>query len=266
MGIFDRFKRVVRSNLNDMISKAENPEKMLNQLIVDMNQQLIESKRSVAAAIADEKKIERQVKEQQAQAGEWERKAMLAVRAGKDDLAKEALVRKQEYEKGATQYEEQLQAQHESVEKLKGALKGLQQKIEEAQRKKNLLVARAKRAEAQKKINETISGLSDTSAFETFDKMAARMDQIEAENDAMLEIEDMDKKDSLEDQFAALEGGDTDKLLEDLKQKMAIEDKTGASESGSSEGRASSESGAETGEVDEELEALKKKMKDESSE
>lgn len=250
-----------------MISKAENPEKMLNQLIVDMNQQLIESKRSVAAAIADEKKIERQVKEQEAQAGEWERKAMLAVRAGKDDLAKEALLRKQEYEKGATQYQEQWQAQHESVEKLKTALKGLQQKIEEAQRKKNLLVARAKRAEAQKKINETISGLSDTSAFETFDRMTQRMDQLEAENDAMQEIEDMSNRDSLEDQFAQLEGSDADKLLENLKEKMAIEDKTGAGSSSASTGSsAGSSSSAEGGEVDEELEELKKKMKDDSGE
>lgn len=268
MGIFDRFRRVVKSNLNDMISKAENPERMLNQLIVDMNQQLIESKRSVAAAIADEKKIERQVKEQEAQAGEWERKAMLAVRAGKEDLAKEALLRKQEYEKGSQQYQEQLQAQHESVEKLKTALKGLQQKIEEAQRKKNLLVARAKRAEAQKKINETISGLSDTSAFETFDRMAARMDQLEAENDAMQELEDMSGRDNLEDEFAQLEGSDADRLLDDLKQKMAIEDQTGGSSGPDSRGSDSSSSAAdqEPGEVDEELERLKKKMKDDSGE
>ena len=273
MGIFDRFKRVVKSNLNDMISKAENPEKMLNQLIVDMNQSLIESKKNVAAAIADEKRLERQIKENLASGGEWERKAMLAVRAGKEDLAKEALIRKQEFDKNAAQYKEHWVAQHESVEKLKSQLRGLQQKIEEAQRKKNLLVARAKRAEAQRKINETIGGLADTSAFEAFEQMSKRMDQLEAENEAMVEIEDMTKTDSLEDEFLALEsgGGSADKMLEDLKKKMAIEDtrepsaKESAGSTGSGAGEAPSASGGGAGgDVDLELEALKKKLQEES--
>src|SRR6056297_1087350 len=119
MGFFERFRRMIKSNLNQMISRAEDPEKMLNQLIIDMNEQLIESKKSVAAAIADEKKLERQMNEQLEQSSDWERKAMLAVRSGKDDLAKEALVRKREYDGYAVQYRTQYQAQHESVEKLK---------------------------------------------------------------------------------------------------------------------------------------------------
>jgi phage shock protein A len=98
MGIFDRLRTVISSNINDLINKAENPEKMLNQLVLDMNEQMIESKKAVAMAIADEKKLEREALENKNQAGEWEKKAMLAVRAGRDDLAKEALVRKQEYE------------------------------------------------------------------------------------------------------------------------------------------------------------------------
>jgi phage shock protein A len=98
MGIFQRMKTVVSSNINDLIAKAENPEKMLNQLVIDMNQQMIESKKAVAMAIADEKKLERETSEQARLAKEWEGKAMLAVRAAKDDLAKEALLRKQEYE------------------------------------------------------------------------------------------------------------------------------------------------------------------------
>lgn len=275
MGIFDRFRRVVKSNLNDMISKAENPEKMLNQLIVDMNQQLIESKKSVASAIADEKKIERQVKENLASAAEWERKAMLAVRAGKDDLAKEALLRKQEFDKTASEYKEQWEAQHESVEKLKGALRGLQSKIEEAQRKKNLLVARAKRAEAQKRINETIGGMNDTSAFEAFEQMSQRMDQLEAENDAMLEIEEAAGTSTLEEQFAQLEAGstNTDAMLEDLKKRVAIEDQrdagaaseAGASSGSSDAGASGSSSGNSGEEVDEELEALKRKLQEDSS-
>jgi phage shock protein A len=233
MGLFSRFKRAVKSNINDMISKSENPEKMLNQLIVEMNEQLIESKKTVAASIADEKKLERQVGMNRDQADEWERKAMLAVRSGKDDMAKEALLRKQEYDNTIRQYQTQWQAQHESVEQLKGALRQLQQKIEEAQRKKNLLIARAKRAEAQKRMQLTMSNMVDTSAFEVFDRMSEKVEQIEAEVDAMREIEASGTGDSLERQFQALEASDSsaDKLLDDLKSKMAqLEDKTDKSE------------------------------------
>jgi len=233
MGLFSRFKRAVKSNINDMISKAENPEKMLNQLILEMNEQLIESKKTVAAAIADEKKMERQMAMNREQDAEWERKAMLAVKAGHDDMAKEALLRKQEYDNTARQYQTQWQAQHESVEQLKSALRQLQQKIEEAQRKKNLLVARAKRAEAQKRMQQTMSSMADTSAFEVFDRMSEKVEQIEAEVDAMREIEASSGGDSLERQFQALEASDSsaDKLLEDLKAKMAqLEDKTDKNE------------------------------------
>jgi phage shock protein A len=230
MGIFKRVGDVFRANINDMISKAENPEKMLNQMVMDMQGYLIESKKSVASSIADEKRLERQMIENLNQAGEWEKKAMLAVRAAKDDLAKEALLRKQEYGSAAAQYKEQWQLQHASVQKLKESLRQLQGKIEEAQRKKNLLIARAKRAEAQKQIQKTMGGLSDTSAFEVFDRMEAKVDKIEAEADAMVELEDFTADSDLEKQFKQLETGDVsaELMLEELKQKMGqIEDKSG---------------------------------------
>jgi phage shock protein A len=229
MGLFSRFRRAMKANLNDMISKAENPEKMLNQLILEMNEQLVESKKTVAAAIADEKKLERQLVLNKEQSDEWERKAMLAVRAGKDDLAKEALLRKQELDGALRQYQTQWEAQRASVEQLKATLRQLQQKIEEAQRKKNLLIARVKRAEAQKRIQQTMSTLADTSAFEVFDRMSERVEQIEAELEAMEEIEAPPGQDRLEEQFRALESGEggADKMLEDLKAKMArLEDKS----------------------------------------
>ncbi|MFW5994871.1 MAG: PspA/IM30 family protein [Spirochaetia bacterium] len=272
MGLFDRFRRVVKSNINDMISKAEDPEKMLNQLITDMNQQLIESKKSVASAIADEKKLERQVTENQNQAQEWERKAMMALKAGKEDLAREALARKQEYEEYAGQLNEQWEGQHQSVEKLKESLRGLQQKIEEAQRKKNLLVARSRRADAQKKIQSTVSGMSDNSAFEVFDRMSKQVDQIEAEVEATSEMEDMSGSDDLESRFKELEGshgGGTDKALDDLRKKMALEENAGKSDSS---GASSEENGSEAGQStgtdsdgadDDPLAELKRKMDDE---
>jgi phage shock protein A len=223
MGIFSRIKTVVSSNINDLISKAEKPEKMLNQLIIDMNEQLIESKKAVAMAIADEKKLERDKENQAALAREWERKAMLAVNAGKDDLAKEALLRKQEYDKAAAEYQKQWESQKASVDQLKESLRELQNKIEEAQRKKNLLIARAKRAEAQQKIQSTISSVSgNRSAFDAFDRMAAKVDQLEAEADAAKELEDLSNNASLEKRFAELEKSDgtADMLLLELKEKM----------------------------------------------
>ena len=229
MGIFSRLKTLVSSNVNAMISKAEKPEKMLNQLIIEMSEQLIESKKAVALAIADEKKLERETANQQALSQEWEKKAMLAVQAGKDDLAKEALLRKQDYESAYMEYKKQWDAQKSAVEKLKVSLRDLQNKIEEAQRKKNLLVARAKRAEAQQKIQDTISSVSgNRSAFDAFDRMAAKVDQMEAQADAARELEDYSSNSSLEKQFAELEKSDTaaDQMLLDLKEKMkALPDK-----------------------------------------
>jgi phage shock protein A len=229
MGILDRIRTVLKANINALISKAEDPEKMLNQLVMDMNEQLLEAKKQVALSIADEKKLERQALENKAQAGEWERKAMLAVKAGKDDLAKEALVRKQEYDGYAASFQKEFENQHASVEQLKDALRQLQSKIEEAGRKKNLLIARAKRAEAQKQIQQTMGQLGANSSFDTFDRMTQKVDQIEAEAEAAKELGEVTADQKLEDKFKELEsseGGGADKLLEDLKAKMGqIENK-----------------------------------------
>jgi phage shock protein A len=231
MGIFQRLKTVVSSNINDLINKSENPEKMLNQLLIDMNEQMIEAKKAVAMAIADEKKLEREMIAQQDASKDWERKAMLAVRAQKDDLAREALLRKQEAENFYLEYKKQWEAQKESVVKLKESLRELQSKIDEAARKKNLLIARAKRAEAQQKIQSTMSSVSNTSAFEAFDRMASKVDQIEAEAEASKELEDATSGADLNKQFKELEksSSSADLLLDELKAKMIEEDagKTG---------------------------------------
>jgi len=223
MSIFSRLKTLISSNVNDAISKAEKPEKMLNQLIIEMREQLVESKKAVALAIADEKKLERELTNQETQAQEWEKKAMLAVRAGKDDLAREALLRKQEFDNAAAEYRKQWEAQKLSVDKLKDSLRELQNKIEEAQRKKNLLIARAKRAEAQQKIQSTISDINgNRSAFDAFDRMSQKVDQMEAQAEAAQELEDLSSNSNLEKKFKELEKSDfsADILLEDLKKKM----------------------------------------------
>ena len=158
MGIFDRLSTMLRSNINDLISRAENPEKMLNQLIVDMKTQLAKAKQQVASAIADEKKLQSDAEAMKKQAEDWERRAMLAVQEGRDDLAKQALGRYNEHLQGAQQLHETWLRHKAETEQLKLSLRQLNDKIEEAKRKKNILVARAKRAEAQQRIQETMSG------------------------------------------------------------------------------------------------------------
>jgi phage shock protein A len=228
MGFFERIRRLISSNVNDLVRKAEDPEKMLNQLILDMKKQLAEAQRNVAAAITEEKQLYKQVEAQEASSAEWERRAVVALKAGKEDLAREALVRKQRDDEYAGQLRSQYEKQHEAVEKLKSSLRELQDRIEEAQRKKNLLVTRAKRAEAQKKIQEIISGLGDTSAFDAFDEMARRVEQLETETDAMAELQQASTDKTLEEQIAALERPDGDTMLEDLRARLS---RDGASES-----------------------------------
>ena len=230
MGLFKRFKDALRANINDLISKAENPEKMLNQIIMDMNEHLIEAKKSVASAIADEKRMERQMNDYRVKAQDWEDKAILAVKVGKDHLAKDALLRKEEYDTYAKELEPQWNAQHESVNQIKESLKQLQRKIEEAQRKKNILIARAKRAETQKKIQSMTGSIADSTAFEAFDRMASKVEQIEAEADAVSELAKAGQdEDTLEAEFKKLESSETnaDILLDELKAKLRkIEDKS----------------------------------------
>ncbi len=223
MGFLSRLAQLIKSNINDLINKSEDPEKMLNQVIVDMNQQLVEAKKQVAVAIADEKRLYKQLGNEAKKSEEWERKAMLAVRSGDDDLAKEALLRKKEHDSIAAQYQEQWQRQKTLTDQLKTALKALNHKIGEAQRKKNVLIARKRRAEAMKSIQDTMSGLSDASAFETFDRMAEQIDQIEAEAEAGAEVAEQYTGDILKHRFSQLEAtAGADLELEALKRKMGL--------------------------------------------
>jgi phage shock protein A len=223
MGIFSRLAQLIKSNLNDLISRSEDPEKMLNQVVLDMNNQLVEAKKQVAASIADEKRLAKQFEQETANSQEWERRAMMALRAGNEELAKEALARKREHDDLATTFKEQWTKQKTAVDQLKKALRLLNDKIEEAKRKKNVLIARKKRAEAQRAIQETMSGLKDQSAFETFDRMSQKIDQIEAEAEAQTELADEYTGDTLASQFTQLErkhGGDEDLVA--LKRKMGM--------------------------------------------
>jgi phage shock protein A len=226
MGIFQKFSTLLKSNINDLIARAENPEKMLNQIILDMRDQLAKAKREVAAAIADERKLRAQLDDEIKQTRDWEHRAMLAVKEGRDDLAKQALIRQQEHAQRAGALEQTWSAQAQETEKLKGSLRQLNDKIEEAKRKRNLLIAKQKRAQAQRRIHETMSGLSDTSAFEAFNRMAEKIEESERRSLAQAEVAEALSGDTLEHEFMRLEAGGGDADVEDrllaLKAEMGL--------------------------------------------
>jgi phage shock protein A len=234
MGFLDRLATLLKSNINDLISKAENPEKMLNQIVTDMRDQLAKAKQQVAAAIADEKRLRDQADAEIKQSEDWEKRAMLAVQEGRDDLAKQALVRQQEHASHGQQLQATWEQHKAETEKLKTSLRDLNDKIEEAKRKKNLLLARQRRAEAQQRIAQTMGSMDDKGAFEAFTRMEERIEHNERTLKATVEINEEFSGDKLASDFKQLErqagGLSADQALLALKQKMGL---LGAGASGS---------------------------------
>ncbi len=225
MGIFGRMKTLMKANINDVTSKAEDPEKILNQLIIDMQEQLGQAKMQVRDTIADKKRLEKQHDDAVAKAADWEKKAMTAVKAGRDDLAREALTRKAEHDDLAAEFRAQSEAAQANVDELKSALRRLSEKIDEARRKKNTLIARSKRVEAQNNMATTAAATSDTSAFDAFERNAAKIEDFETSVEAHAELDQTFQEEQLSSKFRDLEskhGGDD--ALAELKAKMGLDD------------------------------------------
>src|SRR5947207_6265678 len=217
MGLLDRVGTLIRANLNDMLDRAEDPEKVLKQLLLDMNNQLIQVKTQVAASIADEKMLYNRYQENQALATEWQGKAELAVQKGDDELAKAALARRNTYQQTADGFKQQYESQHVQVDQLKDALRQLEAKIEEAEAKKDLLIARSRRAKAETKIRETMAGIDTTSALGQFEQLEQRVEEQEARADAAKELD----TDTLDEKFKHLESEtELDSQLSELKAKI----------------------------------------------
>lgn len=221
MGILDRMSRLIRANVNDLIDQAEDPEKMLNELLREMSSSISEARTQVASMIAQEKEIEGDFSAAQRDATQWQQKAELAVSRGRDDLAREALRRKNDADELATVYSHHLDSQKETVEKLKNQLKVLEAKYQEAESKRGILIARHRRAQSQARINETFSSLPDLSAASELDRMERQIRSKEAQADAMLELE----QDNVEWQFAELEvDSDVEAQLAALKAGISGEE------------------------------------------
>jgi phage shock protein A len=203
MALFDRLSRVVRANLNDLVSKAEDPEKVLEQTIIDMQGDLVQLRQAVASAIASQKTTEQRYNSDSSEAVKWEQRAKLALSKGDESLAREALVRKKNLLSSASTLQEQLGAQRSQVDSLRQNLVALESKISEAKTKKNMLVARAKAAKATEEVQKTLSGINTTSAMSTFERMETKVLELEARSQASGELGGY----GIEQQFAQLEAG-----------------------------------------------------------
>jgi len=217
MGLFDRLSRVVRSNLNAAVSAAEDPEKILEQALIDMQEQLLQLRQAVANAIATLKREEQQLSQAETDVNTWTAKAKLALEKGNETLAKEALVRKKGYVDSSNLLRPQVEEQRKQVEKLKGQLLTLEAKIAEAKTKKNILVSRAKTAKANEQVNKTLSGINPASALSAFERMEEKVLELEARSDASVELGGT----GIDQQFAALESSDVDDELAALKAQVS---------------------------------------------
>lgn len=217
MGVLDRVSTLIRANINDMISRAEDPEKVIRQLLLDMNNQLIQVKTQVAAAIADERRLQKRYEDNQKKAEEWQRKAELAVERGQDDLAREALARKRSFQDTADGFKQQWTEQSAQVEQLKEALTQLEAKIGEAQTKKDLLIARSRRAKAEATIRRTLAGVDASGALSEFERMEEKVEEDEARAKAYADLD----QDTLDARFKQLESEEElNRELEALKTKV----------------------------------------------
>jgi phage shock protein A len=219
MALLERVSTLIRANLNDLIDKAEHPEKMIKQVILDMENQLLQVKTQVAIAIADQHLLEKKRKENEEKIAEWSRKAELAVDKKQDDLARAAIERSLHYKQLAESFAEQVADQKLQVETLKTALNKLQQKLEEALSKSEMLMAQHRRARTLDKAADAQNGADTRDHAATFDRMKHKVMREEAVGRAKTELLE-ESSASVEDRFAQLEREDEiNRILGDLKSK-----------------------------------------------
>lgn len=255
MGLFDRVSRLVRANINDMVSKAEDPEKILDQALADMQEDLVNMKQAVASAIATQKRTEQQVASNQREADTWQQRAQLALQKGDETLAREALIRKKSFVEASTTLRQQLDQQSAQVDALKRNLISLESKISEAKTKKDMLKARAAAAKANEQLQSTVNSMSTGSAMAAFERMEDKVLQMEARSQAAAELAGA----NLESQFLALESGDVDAELAAMKQGILNPSATPQSLPQGSTGTPAPAAPKDSV-VDAELEALKRQI------
>jgi len=218
MALLERVSTLIRANLNDLIDRAEDPEKMIKQVILDMQNQLMQVKTQVAIAIADQHVLEKKQKETADKEAEWMRKAELAVDKKQDDLARAALERSMSYKQMAGSFDSLVTDQKTEVDNLKSALHKLEQKLAEAESKSDMLIAQHRRSRALANASDAQMAIGDKSKVATFERMKSKVRHAEAVSKAKAEM----ANDNVEDRLAALEKQDEiEKLLKEIKARRA---------------------------------------------
>ena len=216
MALLERVATLVRANLNDLIDQAEDPEKMIKQVVLDMQNQLLQVKTQVAIAIADQHLLEKKRLENDEKVKEWMRKAELAVDKKQDDLARASLLRVESYRELSAGFAQQVEDQRAQVENLKSALRKLEQKMAEANAKADMLITQHRRARAAGRATDAHVGVTANSRSTTFDRMKRKVALEEAVGEAKAQL----LADDVEDRLAALEKEDRiEQLLAELKTK-----------------------------------------------
>jgi len=216
MALLERVATLIRANLNDLVDKAEDPEKMIKQVILDMENQLLQVKTQVAISIADQHVLEKKLAENEENERQWMRRAELALDKQDEALARSALERSMSYKSMTASFHQQVEDQKTQVENLKTALLKLQQKLAEAQSKSDMLIAQHRRSRALGKATEAGATIGEKSHAAAFDRMKHKVQHTEATTQAQADL----LADNVEDKFAAMEKADEiDRLLSELKSK-----------------------------------------------
>lgn len=220
MGIFSRISDIFKSNVNDALDKAEDPEKMLKQMVLEMEESVNKTTLAVANAIANEKSLERKIEKARTETKDWEQKAVQALQAGREDLAKAALEKKAISDRNVADLEPIFVQARQTSDKMRTQLNALKAKLDEARSRQSTLIARSQAAKAQKQIAQSFSGVG-SDAFSKFDKLEGKIEKSEAEALAFEQLAGEDVK--LEDEFKQLStSSNVDSELLALKEKMGL--------------------------------------------
>ena len=263
MGFFDKLSRLFRANLNDLVNKAEDPVKILDQSLIDMQEDLLRFREAVAIAITSQKRLLTQAEQSQENVKSWYKRAELAMKNGDEFLAREALIRKKTFQESFNSLNSQIKSQEGQVEKLKKSLLALEGKIAEAKTKKDMLKARAQAAKAQQQLNNAVGDIGSNSAMAAFERMEEKVESLEASGQAVAELTGTD----LERKFSSLENkNNVDDELDVLRTRLqqGVEAVALPSSENMGNGSFDSEGGdidvVNVSEVDEELEELKRSI------
>lgn len=228
MNLFDRFSRVAKSNMNNVLKNLEDPEKIMNQAVEDMQTDLVKIRQSYAEVTASQRRFMKQKEEADAMADDWYKRAQLALQSGKEDLAKEALSRRQLQVDKAAGLQDQIDSQTAAVDKLYEGMQMLESKIMESKAKKEQMVARARTAQSTQKVNDMLGGLTGTTGMDAFNRMEEKVEALEAAAEVSAEMGSIggnmlpgSSGSSIENEFKALEAGSAvDDELENMKKLL----------------------------------------------